>query len=126
MITKPWKANRPPGLEYENEWQTLALVQWEWTEKIWEHDVLSLRLSGMQYFYMVIYQESINAFIAYPLGWHSFWSTHIDKLEIYENIFDFYMKYEEYRKLLPIQWPYKTFVKNLEFYLNNAGFSLYR
>ena len=126
MITKPWKANRPRGLEYENEWQTLALVQWQWTEKIWEHDVLGYKTGGMTHLYIVVYQESINSFIAYPLWWHSIGKTFIDRLEIYENIFDFYMKYEEYRKYLPIQWPYKTFVKNLEFYLNNAGFSIYR
>ncbi len=126
MITKSWKANRPRGLEYENEWQTLALIQWQWTEKIWEHDVLRLNKAWYDYFYIAIYQEDINVFIAYPLCGHMIKKTHIDKLEIYENIFDFYMKYEEFRKWLPIKWPYKTFVKNLEFYLNNAGYSIYR
>lgn len=128
MITKPWKANRPRWLEYECEEPTLALVRTGSPgEKIWEHDVLWKIVKWIPYFYIVIYNESINSFIAYPLGWHSISKEHAtDELEIYENIFDFYMKYEAFRKWLPIQWPYKTFVKNLEFYLNNAGFSLYR
>lgn len=127
MITKPWKANRPRWLEYECEEPTLALIRsGNPDERIWEHDVLRLNKAWYDYFYIALYQEDINAFIAYPLWGHMISKTHIDKLEIYENIFDFYIKYEAFRKWLPIQWPYKTFVKNLEFYLNNAGFSLYR
>lgn len=127
MLTKPWKANRPRGLEYDIEEINLALVRW-WPPdtKLWEHDVLGWKHLWVWYFYITIYDEKIDAFIAYPLGWHSVGKTHINELEIYENVFDFYMKYEEFRKCLPIQWPYKTFLKNLEFYLNNAGFSLYR
>ena len=128
MITKPWKANRPCWLEYECEEPTLALIRsGDPDERVWEHDVLRDTLWWKDYFYIAVFSEAVNCFIAYPLRWHSIVKKHIgDTMEVYENIFDFYIKYEAHRKQLPIQWPYKTFVKNLEFYLNNAELSIYR
>lgn len=127
MLTKQWKNNRPRWTEYEISEINLALIRW-WTseERIWEHDVLWFKHLWAWNFYIAIFDEKIGAFIAYPLWWHSITKTHIEGLEIFENVLDFYMKYPEHRNLLPIKWPYKTFVKNLQFYLNNDGYSLYR
>lgn len=127
MITKQAKANRPRDFEYENDDCHLVLVTgWTPDERLWEHDVLGFKFGWTNVFYIAIYDETVNAFIAYPLGGHSIGKTHIGKLEIYENVFDFYIKYPEYRELITSRWPYVAFSKNLEFYLNNAGLSIYR
>lgn len=128
MISKNWHRNRPRGVEYDLYDIQLALVYSKQPDrKIYEHDVLVKWSKTSAYAYIVVYDEDIMAYIAYPLWGHSIPKTHIiDELELFENVFDFYIKYEKYREyLLPTNGPYKTFSKNLEFYLNNAGYSLY-
>ena len=123
MLTQKWYKQRPKGVEYENEIELTLVKAWLPSDRIVEHDVLMKDNVA----YIVIYNEQLLAYIAYPLGGHLIPSRHIDEeMEIYENIFDYYIKYEDHRNLLPIIWPYKTFEKNLEFYLNNAGYSIYR
>lgn len=124
MLTKEWKKNRPRGVEYDVESIQLWLIENTTPpDKVYEHDVLMFNW----YAYIAIYDEQMLSFIAYPLWGHSIPKKHItDELEIFVNIFDFYIEYDQFRKTLPLRWPYKTFSKNLEFYLNNAGYSLYR
>ena len=138
MITKNAYNQRPKGTEYEvnitqypqSSQLQLALIHSSEGSKLWEHDIVLIKQPWGLAAYMGVYNQAMTAFEFIALGWLSIPSITFEKAynesESYGNVFDFYIEYEDYRKCLPLQWPYKTFEKNLEFYLNRRWFSLYQ